>query len=78
MNIKVNGNQLTLEREITIKELLNLQQVEMPDYVTVQINEELIDQEEFNTTTIKENDSIEFLYFMGGGCFERPSVKTVR
>lgn len=68
MNIKVNGNELILEREITIKELLDLQQVEMPDYVTVQINEELIDQEEFNTTTLKENDSVEFLYFMGGGC----------
>ncbi len=69
MNIKVNGNELTLEREITIKELLILQQVEMPDYVTVQINDELIDQEEFNTTTLKENDSVEFLYFMGGGSF---------
>lgn len=68
MNIKVNGNLLTLEREINIKELLILQQVEMPDYVTVQINEELIDQEDFNTTTLKENDSVEFLYFMGGGC----------
>ena len=67
MNIKVNGTELTLDREITIKELLILQQVEMPDYVTVQINEELIDQEEFNTTTLKENDSVEFLYFMGGG-----------
>jgi len=78
MNIKVNGTELTLEREITIKELLNLQQVEMQDDVTVQINEELIYQEEFNTTTLKENDSVEFLYFMGGGSFERPSVKTVR
>ena len=69
MNIKVNGTLLTLEREINIKELLILQQVEMPDYVTVQINEELIDQEDFNTTTLKEDDSVEFLYFMGGGCF---------
>ena len=69
MNIKVNGNLLTLEREINIKELLILQQVEMPDYVTVQINEELIDQEDFNTTTLKEDDSVEFQYFMGGGCF---------
>lgn len=70
MNIKVNGKQLTLEREINIKELLDLQQVEMQDYITVQINEELIDQEKFNSTSLKENDSVEFLYFMGGGCFE--------
>jgi len=70
MNINVNGKKLTLEKEINIKELLILQQVEMPDYVTVQINEELIDQEMFSTTILKENDSVEFLYFMGGGCFE--------
>ena len=44
-----------------------MQQVEMQDYVTVQINEELIDREKFNSTTLKENDSVEFLYFMGGG-----------
>lgn len=67
MNIKVNGTELTLEREITIKELLNLQQVEMQDYVTAQINEELIDRKMFDSTTLKENDSVEFLYFMGGG-----------
>ena len=70
MNIKVNGKQLTLEQEITINELLDLQQVEMPDYVTVQINEEFIDHEKFDSTHLKENDSVEFLYFMGGGCFE--------
>ena len=67
MKIKVNGTELTLEREITIKELLNLQQVEMQDYVTAQINEELIDRKMFDSTTLKENDSVEFLYFMGGG-----------
>jgi sulfur carrier protein len=67
VNINVNGKKVTFEKEITIKELLVLQQVEMPEYVTVQINEELIDQEKFTTTTLKENDSVEFLYFMGGG-----------
>jgi sulfur carrier protein len=67
MNIKVNGKQVNLEGKITIKELLNLQQVEMQDYVTVQMNEELIDREKLDSTTLKENDSVEFLYFMGGG-----------
>ncbi len=67
MKIKVNGTELSVEREITIKELLNLQQVEMQDYVTAQINEELIDRKMFDSTTLKENDFVEFLYFMGGG-----------
>ena len=67
MNIKINGKQVTLEGEITIKELLNVQKVEMQDYVTVQINEELIDRERFDSTALKENDTVEFLYFIGGG-----------
>jgi len=70
MNINVNGKEVILEKEINIKELLILQKVEMPDYVTVQINEELIDQEKFELTTLKDNDAVEFLYFMGGGVYE--------
>lgn len=67
MIIEVNGKEVPYEREITINELLDQQNVEMKDYVTVQINEQFVDREVFNTTYIKENDKIEFLYFMGGG-----------
>ncbi|XWX61430.1 sulfur carrier protein ThiS [Desulfitobacterium sp. AusDCA] len=67
--IKVNGKEVTLEKEVTIKELLVIQEVEMPDYVTVQVNEELVDQGRFNEVRVKEQDTIEFLYFMGGGSF---------
>lgn len=69
MIIKVNGKEVNLEQEVTIKELLTLQQVEMPDYVTVQVNEELVDQGRFEEVVIKDQDTIEFLYFMGGGSF---------
>ncbi|WP_425801349.1 sulfur carrier protein ThiS [Desulfitobacterium sp. Sab5] len=69
MIIKVNGKEVTLEKEVTIKELLVIQEVEMPDYVTVQVNEELVDQGRFNEVRVKEQDTIEFLYFMGGGSF---------
>lgn len=69
MIIKVNGKEVNLEKEVTIKELLVLQQVQMPDYVTVQVNEELVDQGRFNEVVVKDQDAIEFLYFMGGGNF---------
>jgi len=41
MTIKVNGKDVTLEKEVTVKELLEIQKVEMPDYVTVQINDKI-------------------------------------
>jgi len=67
MKIKVNGKELTLEKEITVKELLDIQKVEMQDYVTVQVNDLLVDRKDFETTIVRDGDTIEFLYFMGGG-----------
>lgn len=67
MNITVNGKELSLAREMTAKELLVEQDVEMQEYVTVQINESFVEKEELNTTYLKEKDQVEFLYFMGGG-----------
>lgn len=67
MKIKVNGKDLLLDKGITVKELLDIQKVEMQDYVTVQINDELVDRADFDTLTVKEGDTVEFLYFMGGG-----------
>jgi len=67
MLIKVNGKDLLLEKEVTVKQLLEMQKVEMQDYVTVQINDELVDRADFEVLTVKEGDTVEFLYFMGGG-----------
>lgn len=67
MKIKVNGNEVVLEREVAVKELLDIQKVQMPEYVTVQLNDEILLKENFETTIIKDGDVVEFLYFMGGG-----------
>lgn len=67
MKIIVNGKEVTLEKELTVAELLEVQKVDMPEYVTVQINEEIIDRGDFSRLVVKENNTVEFLYFMGGG-----------
>ncbi|HOQ36259.1 MAG TPA: sulfur carrier protein ThiS [Acetivibrio sp.] len=67
MTIKINGKDVTLEKEVTVKELLEVQKVEMAEYVTVQINDEILDRKDFETLTVKEGDVVEFLYYMGGG-----------
>ncbi len=48
-------------------ELIAIEDVETPEYVTVSLNEEFVEQEGFSATTLKEGDEVEFLYFMGGG-----------
>ena len=68
MNITVSGVKKEYKDRLTLNELIELENVEMPQYVTVYINDEFVSSEERDNTVIKDGDSVEFLYFMGGGC----------
>jgi len=68
MNLKINGKEQKIDSsEIAVKELLVLNKVEMIDMVSVQLNGTFVRKEDFETRKVKENDEVEFLYFMGGG-----------
>ena len=68
MTITVAGEKKEYAEGLTLPELLEAENVEMPDYVTVSINEEFVDADKKAATVLKEGDNVEFLYFMGGGC----------
>ena len=68
MEISINGEPTQLEKSsLSITELLEMQNVESPDMVSVQLNGEFIDRQHYSTTMLSEKDALEFLYFMGGG-----------
>lgn len=68
MTIKVNGKtESVTASSVSVTELLKVQNVKMPDMVSVQLNGEILERASFETATVKENDEVEFLYFMGGG-----------
>ncbi|ABP67224.1 sulfur carrier protein ThiS [Caldicellulosiruptor changbaiensis] len=67
MKIKANGNEVQIEREMTIFEMLDALNVSMKEYVTVQLNGQIIPRSEYDKVTVKDGDEVEFLYFMGGG-----------
>ncbi|WP_224962328.1 sulfur carrier protein ThiS [Geomonas subterranea] len=69
MNLTVNGKPATIDGEtpVSITILLEALQVEQREYVTVEVNGDIMDRGEFEATTVKDGDSVEFLYFMGGG-----------
>lgn len=67
MTITVAGNKKEYEEGITVTELIQKENVENADYVTVTRNDEFVERENFDTTKLAEGDVIEFLYFMGGG-----------
>lgn len=66
--IIVNGEDQDVQLPVTVSELIKQNNVLQPEMVSVQVNEEFVEREDFDTTQLNEGDSIDFLYFMGGGC----------
>ena len=69
MTITVAGVKKEVADGLTVAQLVIDENVETPQYVTVTINDEFVESGQFAETIIKDGDSIEFLYFMGGGSY---------
>ena len=69
MQITVAGVKKEVKDGLTLPELIELENVETPEYVTVSINEEFVATTDRDATVLKEGDNVEFLYFMGGGSY---------
>ena len=65
--IIINGEQQDISLPLNVAQLLQLNQVEQPERVSVQVNEEFADRGDWEKIQIKEGDEVDFLYFMGGG-----------
>lgn len=67
MTITVAGVKKEYADGTTVAALIEQEKVETPQYVTVTINDDFVESGAFENTVIKDGDSVEFLYFMGGG-----------
>jgi sulfur carrier protein len=65
--VVIAGNAKNIAEGTSVAQLIVDEKVENPDYVTVTVNDEFVEHDDFEKTTLKENDVVEFLYFMGGG-----------
>lgn len=68
MKIKINDAVTEIPAGLSIARLLAHEKVKMPDMVSVQLNGTIVERERFPSTIVGENDAVDFLYFMGGGC----------
>ncbi len=66
IKVTINGKEETIEDNMTAAKLLDTKKVR-PEVVTVELNDEIIHREKYDSVKIKQNDKIEFLYYMGGG-----------
>ena len=68
MEVVVNGEkQNYLEDKVSILNLVQQNEVDKPELVTVQLNEEFVDKETYESVFVTHQDQVEFLYFMAGG-----------
>jgi len=69
MNLTVNGKPASIAEEnpVSVLQLLEALQVVQREYVTVELNGDILDRGDFEGAMVKDGDTVEFLYFMGGG-----------
>ena len=66
--ITVNGESQEVNLPLSLTELIKQNNVDQPDMVSVQVNDDFVDRTEWDGIQIKDGDNVDFLYFMGGGC----------
>ena len=66
VKITVAGKVKEYEDRLNVTQLIEKENVEAPEYVTVSVNDEFIEKADFEKA-LKDGDEVEFLYFMGGG-----------
>ena len=65
--ITVNGEAQEVQLPLSLTELIKQNDVQQPEMVSVQVNDDFVDRTEWDGIEIKEGDNVDFLYFMGGG-----------
>lgn len=65
--IKVNGESQEVVLPMTVEKLIKNNNVENPELVSVQVNEEFLDRNDYASRQVKDGDEMDFLFFMGGG-----------
>ncbi|MDR3237796.1 MAG: sulfur carrier protein ThiS [Spirochaetia bacterium] len=68
MKLIINGEAKEFSQtKLNVEELLVLENVEQPDMVSVQLNDEFLKKPDYAAVFLKDDDAVNFLYFMGGG-----------
>jgi sulfur carrier protein len=69
MKLKVNGEEYTTERDTLARLLRELEII--PERVAVEVNLMVIRKKDFEHYRLKDGDSVEIVYFVGGGQHRR-------
>ena len=66
MEIILNGKEKTISPDLNIEKLLEQLKVNQLN-VVIELNLDILDKNKYNRITLKENDKVEIVHFVGGG-----------
>ncbi len=66
MQVTINGKAQEIPNGITLAELLAKKELR-PEMLTVELNQNILARERFPQTKLSPGDSLELIFFMGGG-----------
>jgi cysteine synthase A len=66
VSITINGKKEKIEEGVKIIQLLQKKNIK-PEVVAVELNGDIVNKNEYEKKTLKDNDVVEFVYYMGGG-----------
>ena len=66
IKITLNGKPNEIKAGMTVTDLLTKWRMR-PELVTVEINENILQNLDYDSTEIKSGDKVEFIFYMGGG-----------
>ena len=67
MNLIINGEDRQFDSALSITALLDRLGMK-PDRVAVELNRELVPRERWVKTQLSDDDKLEIVHFVGGGC----------
>lgn len=65
--IYVNGDSQEISLPLNLTQLIADNHVTQPEMVSVQLNGNFVERGDWDATALNDGDSVDFLYFMGGG-----------
>ena len=66
MNIVLNGEDISFERQLTVVELIEHYKLN-PKTVVIELNGDILEKGRYEQTQVNDKDSIEMVVFVGGG-----------
>ena len=66
IKIKVNGKTKSINENNNLLNLINSLKIPIKK-VAIELNEEIVDKRKLRKITLKKNDKIEIVHFIGGG-----------